>query len=139
MPAFRHSPGGLEVADEVAECRSEETSGTGVDQHQPGAGIDQERIDRRLDGIGEERALEQLVDAHRRGVGQELAYFERKRAVGQRHDFKIAEHHAVVAGRLALLLWRRCVKRGRREQSGGDGGDAGNELAQSIHDVPPRR
>ena len=45
----------LEIVDEVAERGAEEIAGPGIDQYQLGPGVDEERVDRRLDRIGQER------------------------------------------------------------------------------------
>ena len=54
-----------------------------------------------------------------------------------RDDLEIAEHHPVVAGRLALLQRRRRVGRVDIDEAGGDGHEAGHDLSDDIHGVPP--
>jgi hypothetical protein len=92
--------GGLQVLGKPAQRRAEQAGGARIYQHQLVAGIDQVGIDRSVNRTGQAGPDQRPVDPGRRGIGQQLVDRQRHGPVRQRGDFKVAEHHAVIARRL---------------------------------------
>ena len=130
--------GRFQARQQVAERRAEQAGGAGVDQHQLRAGVDEVAVDRGLDRRLQEAAREPFADLRRAGVGQQLVDRQRDRAVGQRGDFEVTQHHPVVAG-LGLDLWRRGVRRAEQESRAGDGGEAAVQPVRTCHEVSPQQ
>ncbi|MNT14184.1 hypothetical protein D3C72_1491780 [compost metagenome] len=92
-----------------------------IDQHQVAAGMDQVGVDRGLHARRrfDEHPRQQALHLARAGVPEDLRV-QVDVAVIERRDLELADHHAVVARHLGLLLRRR-----RGGLRSGDGGKHG--------------
>ncbi|MCY1519124.1 hypothetical protein D9M68_538630 [compost metagenome] len=112
----------------------------GIDQHQAAAGIDEVGVDRGLHARRrlDEHPCQQALHLARAGVLEDLRV-EVDVAVVQRGDFQLADHHAVVARHLRLLLRRGGMggaDRGRQHGGSHRGGQHHGRQAQGlVHDV----
>nr|GEU28259.1 hypothetical protein [Tanacetum cinerariifolium] len=119
---FRPVAGSAQVGHQLVAACAVQHAGTGIDQDQLFAGVDQERVDGALHGRGQVGPVEVLRDGLGRDMGHHGVDGKGMAAVGQRGDFEVAQHGAVVAGRLGLdhgrggLAGHRRQQRARRQQ-----------------------
>ena len=89
---LRGVAGGLQVVDDVAEAWPEQLGGTGIDQHQLAAGVDQVGVDGGLHlGAFQELAGKQALDVAL-GDAFEQLFVEIDGAVVEGSDFETAKH-----------------------------------------------
>ena len=122
--------GSLQVAHQLAERRSEQVAGAGIDQDQALAGVDQVGV---VGGFLR-RLQEGVVQRSHRFRGrlvQQLVHRQIHRAIAERGDLEIAQHEAVIARRRCLGHRRRGEGAGRREpQKDGCGGGTEDVAAE---------
>jgi hypothetical protein len=98
---LRRVAGSLQARQQLAGGRPPQCTGTGIDQHQFAARVDQEGVDRGLGREADVLVLERRLDPFRLRM-QDLVDRQGDGAIAQGRDFEVAQHEAVVAGVLGL-------------------------------------
>lgn len=95
---------GPQIGLQPAQGGAEKPGRAGVHQHQLGTGVDQIAIDRGLQRHAQIGVAQRAQDLARLALLEQLVHRQVHRAVVERGDLEIAQHHAIEARGLGLDL-----------------------------------